>query len=133
MMGIINSRVYSRYSISLKFILIEILKGNMQGRNPEKKISSKYPLSPIRQERKSSYSTKKLSDKLTDSIKRRSQLLKSNLKKKNFLINDNDYNSMIYDWRKTANASIVKVFALSEKKELDEKSGNLYIKKVVKV
>ena len=105
----------------------------MHGRNPEKKTTSKYPISPVRRDKKSSQSVRKLSDKATDSIKRRSNLLKSNIKKKNFLINDNDYNSMIYEWRKTANASIVKVFALSEVKQVDEKSGNLYIKKVVKV
>ena len=60
-------------------------------------------------------------------------MIESTITKKSYLIDDNDYNSMIYEWRKTENAPIVKVFALGEKKEIDGRSGKILVRKIVKV
>jgi ABC-type lipopolysaccharide export system ATPase subunit len=43
--------------------------------------------------------------------------------KKSFLVHDDEYNSMIYEWRKLATAPIVKVFMVSKDHDIDGRTG----------
>lgn len=75
----------------------------------------------------------KLPDQKTTPSKRRSSAVGKTVTRRSYLIDDNDYNSMLYEWRKTINAPIVKVYALQEKKEINRRTGELLIRKVVRV